>query len=111
ACRTITPHGSSSLPTTVSPIETFVGGFSHPLFWPDHIAAMLGVGLWGAFLGQPAIFILPVVFPLVMAAGGVIGILGLHVPAVEGGISFSAVVICALVAGTGRPPLPLPSVV
>ena len=33
----------------------FAGGFVHPLLGPDHIAAMLAVGLWGAFLGAPAI--------------------------------------------------------
>src|ERR1700680_1540049 len=43
-----------------------LSGFAHPLFGPDHIAAMVAVGLWGAFLGPPAIFLLPVVFPLVM---------------------------------------------
>jgi hydrogenase/urease accessory protein HupE len=36
---------------------------SHPVFGPDHVAAMVAVGLWGAFLGAPAIYVLPVVFP------------------------------------------------
>jgi urease accessory protein len=47
----------------------FIGGFGHPLFGPDHVAAMVAVGLWGAFLGTPAIWLLPIVFPLVMALG------------------------------------------
>ena len=51
----------------------FIGGFAHPVFGPDHVVAMVAVGLWGAFLGRPAIFLLPVIFPLVMAAGGVLG--------------------------------------
>jgi len=110
ACQLILLAGSSAFAHTGSPSADFVGGFSHPLFGPDHIAAMLGVGLWGAFLGQPAIFILPVVFPLVMAAGGVIGILGLHVPAVEVGIAFSAIVIGAMVAIAARPPFALAAV-
>jgi urease accessory protein len=25
----------------------FLGGFSHPLFGPDHVVAMVAVGLWG----------------------------------------------------------------
>jgi urease accessory protein len=56
--------------------------------------------LWGAFLGRPAIWILPVVFPVVMAAGGVLGIVGIPLPAVEVLIAFSAVVlgICVLLA-------------
>ena len=49
----------------------FIGGFAHPLFGPDHVVAMVAVGLWGAFLGAPAIWLLPIVFPLVMAIGGV----------------------------------------
>src|SRR5262249_39055175 len=70
-----------------------------------HIAAMVAVGLWGAFLGPPAIFILPIVFPLVMAGGAVLGILGVPVPAVELGIAISAAVLGMMGAGAGRPPL------
>ena len=83
----------------------FAGGFAHPLFGPDHVVAMVAVGLWGAFLGVPAIWLLPVVFPLVMAAGGVLGILGVPLPAVETGIAISAVVLGMMVALAARPPL------
>src|SRR5262249_56156084 len=82
-----------------------LSGFLHPLFGPDHIAAMVAVGLWGAFLGPPAIFLLPVVFPLVMAAGGVLGILGVPIPGVEIGIALSAVILGLMVAFRARPPL------
>ena len=80
----------------------FVGGIAHPVFGPDHVAAMVAVGLWGAFLGAPAIYILPVVFPLVMAVGGVLGILGLPLPGVEIGIATSAVVLGMMVALAAR---------
>jgi urease accessory protein len=83
----------------------FLGGLGHPLFGPDHIVAMVAVGLWGAFLGPPAIWLLPVVFPLVMAFGGVLGILGVPIPAVEVGIATSAVVLGLMVALAVRPPL------
>jgi urease accessory protein len=83
----------------------FLGGFFHPLFGPDHIVAMIAVGLWGAFLGAPAIWLLPVVFPLVMAAGGVIGIFGVPIPWVETGIGLSALVLGLMVALAARPPL------
>src|SRR5205085_412006 len=56
----------------------FLGGFAHPLFGPDHVVAMVAVGLWGAFLGAPAIWLLPIVFPLVMAFGGALGIVGVR---------------------------------
>ncbi len=83
----------------------FAGGFAHPLLGPDHIAAMLAVGLWGAFLGMPAMLILPVVFPLVMALGGALGILGIPLPGIEIGIAVSAVVLGLMVALAAKPNL------
>ena len=43
-----------------------MSGFLHPIAGPDHVTAMVAVGILGAFLGRPAIWVLPVVFPLVM---------------------------------------------
>jgi urease accessory protein len=83
----------------------FLAGLMHPVFGPDHVVAMVAVGLWGAFLGAPAIWMLPIVFPLVMALGGVLGILGVPIPAVETGIASSAVVLGLMVALAARPPL------
>ncbi len=83
----------------------FAGGLAHPLFGADHVAAMVAVGLWGAFLGAPAIWLLPIVFPLVMAVGGVVAIFGLPLPGVEVGIALSAVVLGSMVLMAARPPL------
>lgn len=83
----------------------FISGFLHPIFGWDHVAAMVAVGLWGAFLGSPAIWVLPVVFPLVMAMGGALGVMGVPIPAVETGIAASAVVLGAMVAFAVRPPI------
>lgn len=83
----------------------FVTGFSHPLRGWDHVVAMVAVGLWGAFLGRPAIWLLPVVFPLVMAFGGVLGVAGVPLPGVEVGIALSAIVLGVLVAAEARLPL------
>ena len=66
---------------------------------------MVAVGLWGAFLGPPAMFVLPVVFPLVMAMGGVLAILGAPLPGVEIGIAVSAAILGMMVALAARPPL------
>lgn len=82
-----------------------ISGFTHPLFGWDHVVAMVAVGLWGAFLGRPAIWILPVVFPLVMAFGGALGVAGIPVPAVEAGIALSGVVLGLLVAFAVSAPL------
>jgi urease accessory protein len=89
----------------------FADGFAHPLFGPDHIVAMVAVGLWGAFLGAPAIWLLPITFPLVMALGGVLGIIGVPIPGVEIGIAVSAIVLGLMVALAARPPLWLAAVI
>ncbi len=89
----------------------FISGFLHPIFGWDHVVAMVAVGLWGAFLGNPSIWILPVVFPLVMAFGGALGVLGVPVPAVETGIAASAVVLGAMVAFAVRPPIWIAAVI
>ena len=83
----------------------FLAGLSHPVFGTDHVVAMVAVGLWGAFLGYPAIWLLPVVFPLVMALGGVLGIIGVPLPATETGIASSAIILGLMVALAARPPL------
>ncbi|WP_172300224.1 HupE/UreJ family protein [Pseudoruegeria sp. HB172150] len=83
----------------------FASGFFHPIFGWDHVIAMVAVGLWGAFLGQPAIWILPVVFPLVMAIGGALGVAGVPLPAVETGIALSGIVLGLMIALAVRAPL------
>jgi urease accessory protein len=83
----------------------FLGGFTHPLFGPDHIVAMVAVGLWGALLGTPQMLVLPILFPLVMAVGGALGIVGVPLPASEFAIAASAFVLGLMVASAARPPL------
>jgi len=75
----------------------FVAGLTHPLFGWDHLIAMVAVGMWGAFLGRPAIWLLPIVFPMVMALAAAAGILGVPLPFVEIGIAASAVVLGLLI--------------
>jgi len=105
------------LPSTASAhvekgnVGGFVSGFTHPLTGLDHIVAMVAVGLWGAFLGGRAMWTLPVVFPVVMAFGGALGVLGVPLPAVETGIALSGVILGAMVAFAARPPLWLAAVI
>jgi urease accessory protein len=86
-------------------------GFLHPISGLDHVVAMVAVGLWGAQLGKPAIWILPVTFPIVMAFGGVLGVRGVPMPPVEVGIALSAIVLGGVVAMAARPPLWVAAVV
>src|SRR5262245_10954051 len=91
--------------TGTGDLSGFVSGFTHPLLGLDHVVAMVAVGLWGAFLGPPAIWLLPITFPMVMAMGGAIAILGVPVPGVEVGIAMSAIVLGGMIALAARPPL------
>jgi len=83
----------------------FLSGLAHPVSGLDHVLAMVAVGLWGAQLGAPAIWILPVTFPLVMALGGLLGLLGVPLPGVELGIAASAILLGAAVMTERRLPL------
>lgn len=58
----------------------FLSGFLHPISGLDHVLAMVAVGVWGAQLGAPAIWVLPVAFPMVMAMGGMLGLIGVPLP-------------------------------
>ena len=82
-------------------------GFAHPFSGLDHILAMVAVGLWAAQIGKRALWVLPVVFPLAMALGGLLGMNGVAVPAIETGIGASVVLLGLLIALTARPPLPI----
>lgn len=80
-------------------------GFMHPITGLDHLVAMVAVGLWGAQLGNPAIWILPITFPLVMALGGLLGVAGIDVPLPEIMIALSGIALGVVVALQARPPL------
>jgi len=83
----------------------FVSGIKHPVTGLDHVLAMVAVGLWGAQLGAPAIWLLPVAFPMVMAFGGMLGLMGVPLPGIEYGIAASAILLGAAVMFELRPPL------
>src|ERR1700675_402199 len=96
-----------------SPAEAHMGaglaggvapGFNHPVAGFDHFLAMLSVGLWGAFLGRPLIYALPVIFPAVMVGGAVLGMLDAPLPPVEIGIALSVLVLgCCIVLSLKAP--------
>lgn len=83
----------------------FLSGFEHPVAGLDHVLAMVAVGIWGAQLGAPALWLLPVMFPMVMALGGFLGLIGVPVPGVEVGIAVSALVLGMAILLQWRPPL------
>jgi len=83
----------------------FISGLQHPWSGLDHVLAMIAVGIWGAQLGNPAMWLLPVTFPIVMSLGALMGLLGIPLPGIEIGIAFSAILLGAMVFGEVRPGL------
>jgi len=80
-----------------------VNGLLHPVSGLDHVLAMIAVGLWGAQLGAPAVWLLPITFPVVMALGGMLALLGVRLPAIEIGIALSAVALGLAVLREAKP--------
>jgi urease accessory protein len=83
----------------------FLAGFAHPFSGPDHLLAMVAVGLWGAFLGRPLITLFPVIFPCVMTFGAILGMVNTPMPPIELGIALSVLVLGIAVACAWRAPV------
>jgi len=83
----------------------FVTGLEHPWSGLDHVLAMIAVGIWGAQMGNPALWILPVTFPMVMSLGAMMGLLGFPLPGIEIGIAVSAILLGAMVLFEVKPEL------
>lgn len=75
----------------------FAAGFQHPFAGLDHLLAMVAVGIWGAFLGRPLIYALPMLFPSAMALGGGLAMAGVPAPPIEMGIGLSVLVLGAMI--------------
>ena len=84
--------------TGVHSISGFGAGFLHPFGGFDHMLAMLGVGLFAALLGGRALVVVPASFMFMMMMGGIIGVAGINIPAVEVLIAASVIAIGAVVA-------------
>ena len=67
--------------------------------------AMISVGLWGAFLGRPLVYALPMIFPTLMAIGAGMGMVGVPLPPVEIGIALSVLTLGLMILFAVRAPL------
>jgi urease accessory protein len=81
---------------------SFAAGLSHPLFGPDHVLAMVSVGLWAGMLGGRARVSVPAAFLSLMLLGFLMALGGLALPFVEPMILASIVVLGLLVATAAR---------
>ncbi|MBI3992967.1 MAG: HupE/UreJ family protein [Candidatus Lambdaproteobacteria bacterium] len=96
AAQTLWAHPLGSLAGGFAP------GFAHPLGGMDHVLAMVAVGLWAAQRGGRYVWLLPMSFLGVMLAGGLLGVWGMPLPAVESGIAASVAVLGLLIAMAAR---------
>ncbi len=76
--------------------HSLVQGLAHPVGGPDHLLAMVAVGLLAARFGGRSLWALPALFLGGMLAGGLMGMAGLALPAVEPGILASVVLLGTL---------------
>lgn len=85
-----------------------VAGLLHPLLGWDHLLAMLTVGLLSAQLGGRALWAVPGTFVGSMIVGGIVGMLGWEMPALQSGIAASVLVMGVAVALDRRFTLAVP---
>jgi urease accessory protein len=86
-------------------LSDFVAGLAHPISGPDHILAMVALGLWGVVAGGRALWAWPAAFVMMVLAGFAAAILGVHVPFVQPAIASSIVVLGLLIAFSVRAPI------
>ena len=83
-----TGHGASG----------FVTGMMHPLTGTDHLMAMVAVGLWAALVAPKFFWVAPAGFMGGMLAGGIAGMGGFTLPAVEPMIAGSIILFGIMAA-------------
>lgn len=79
----------------ISFVQSMLNGLIHPLTGADHLLAMLAAGLCASAFSGKKRFALPMAFLLMMLAGFSMALSGIALPAVEGVILASVVVLGA----------------
>ncbi len=92
-----TGHGASGL----------AAGLIHPIIGIDHLLAMVAVGVWSASQPLNRAWHGPLVFVILLAIGGFMGLSGLALPLVEPGIVLSVMVLGIMVLAAARLPVSL----
>ncbi len=98
-------HPTDALAHFVAGGSGFSTGFFHPVLGPDHLLAMISVGIISAQMGGRAVWAVPATFVSVMAVGGSLGAVGAPLPLIEYGIVISVIALGAAIAsGKKMPP-------
>jgi len=85
-------------------VSGFLSGLGHPLTGPDHLAAMLAMGLWAGIGAHQRAWLPVTTFLVFMTCGAALGMSGIALPGVESGIAASVLVMGLLVATLTRLP-------
>jgi urease accessory protein len=104
---TLVPTAALAHPGVGAHGAPFAAGLAHPVLGPDHLLAMIAVGLLAATTGGPARWAYPASFVAAMGLGGALGFEGAPLPVIEPTILASVVVLGAAIAFALRPALPL----
>ncbi|AMJ59265.1 HupE/UreJ family protein [Bosea sp. PAMC 26642] len=91
--------------TGVGAVHGLSAGLMHPLTGPDHLLAMVAVGLWAGLVGGRARVAYPLAFVAMMVVAGLWGMSGASLPGVEIGIAASVVILGLAIALKATPPL------
>ncbi len=75
-----------------------INGLMHPVFGPDHLLAMVAVGILSVQMGGKSIWAVPCAFLTFMLVGGILGMKEVPFPAVETGIALSVLVLGIAIA-------------
>jgi urease accessory protein len=86
---------------------SFGQGFRHPITGPDHLIAMVAVGLLSGVLGGRAVVTVPALFVTFLLVGGVFGFYAIELVGVEFWILGSLLLLGLVIAGTAKPSRPL----
>jgi urease accessory protein len=79
-------------------VSGLAAGLAHPFSGPDHLLAMIAVGIWAAECGGRKVWLLPATFMAALAAGAALATDWQGLPLVEAGIAGSVLALGLLTA-------------
>ncbi len=99
ACTAVmTLAASPALAHEAGVVSGFHAGVLHPVLGPDHLMAMIAVGVWSAARPEKPAWRGPALFVTMLGVGALIGVSGVPLPLVEPGILASVVVLGLIIA-------------
>ncbi|MBK8455800.1 MAG: HupE/UreJ family protein [Phyllobacteriaceae bacterium] len=91
--------------TGVGHADGFAAGLAHPVFGPDHLLAMLSVGVWSALAASKRVWIAPLAFVSAMLVGAGLAFAGIGLPGVESMIAASVLALGLMIVAGARLPV------